>query len=100
LDNPGWYLYGDGQIKNGGYAFFNAPKVLEQRDGDEVRRYLSTNCSYTERVELRDVKMNASLVRFDHGPTSTLEGFGLTISFGDRWFRFDIEAKQLLFVIV
>jgi hypothetical protein len=67
LDNPGWDFFGDGEIKNGGYAYFNDPFGLDGRHYDEVRRSLSTNCSYTERVELSDVKMiGQSVVRFDH----------------------------------
>jgi hypothetical protein len=97
LDNPGWDFFGDGEIKNGGYAYFNAPPPgVEQRHGDLVTRYLFTNCSYTERVELSDVKMiGASAVRFDHAVTGISS---LTTLFARLGFRLDINNSQVVLV--
>jgi hypothetical protein len=53
LDNPGWGFGGDGVIRDGGYAFLVAPN----RDGMEVERVfrvLSDDCSFVERIEIRD----------------------------------------------
>jgi hypothetical protein len=53
LDYPDWNFIGDGEIRDGGYAFMNAPN-RDGEEGDFVSRFLSDDCSFVERIEVRD----------------------------------------------
>jgi hypothetical protein len=52
LDNPGWNL-GGGELRDGGYAFALAPNS-DNEDAAQVVRALSDDCSFVERIEIRD----------------------------------------------
>jgi hypothetical protein len=53
LDNPDWNFIGDGEIRDGGYAFTNAPN-RDGEEGDFVFRFLLDDCSFVERIEIRE----------------------------------------------
>jgi hypothetical protein len=78
LDNPGWGFVGDGVIRDGGYAFLIAPN----RDGFEVERVhraLSHDCSFVERIEIRDAFLGVTQ-EFHYPTTASSFLLGHTLS--------------------
>jgi hypothetical protein len=90
LDNPGWTISGDGEIRDGGYAFVIAPNRDGGAEGHNVFRDLSEDCSFVERIEIRDAFLSAG--PDFHYPT--------TVSWFMLWHILSSPADNLLNVLV
>ena len=56
LDNPGWEIFGDGELRDGGYVAFNDPHHPNILHSDTVHRELFGGGSFRHHIEIRDLE--------------------------------------------
>ena len=56
LDNPGWEIFGDGELRDGGYVAFNDPHHPNVEHSDTVHRELFGGGSFRHHIEIRDLE--------------------------------------------
>ena len=91
LDNPGWTIQGDGELRDGGYHWASGP--FPDEGIDVIARSISQDGSFRHRIELRDVVLYPR--RFDATADIWLEHFLSDKGFPDLGrVQFWINAEQ------